>query len=310
MLTIMILCLVLMNSNVIALSQDTSLSHPNCISKADLNDLVSCESKMPDLVNSKINDSLKKSEMKFWKENTREYLESYHKQRITRIEEDSKKVTFIFEIDFTNLTDEVVEKVEYYKDVLVENTLGSEITPQSVVIPPDGGSSTKITYTAIWVQGATPVPTATKDFININAALQFTMSLVLWVAGVNAGGIAYLCISHYVTTIEANLPLKIETRAALRNKRAIGSYFMSISGLWIGNVQVGRQEAWFYRSLYKPNYLGGPYLPYHYDNIPISPYNNFDNFRIKPHYDDATWIRTKSYELGLAGQGGIYYDVF
>jgi hypothetical protein len=310
MLSIMILCLVLLNSNVKALSQDTSLSRSNCLSNADLNNIISCESKMPDTVNSKKSESLKKSEMNVWKADTRDYLESFHKQKIVKIEEDSKKVTFIFEIDFTNFTDEVVEKVEYYKDVPVVNSVGNGITPNIIVIPPDGGSSTKITYTAVWVQGATPVNTAYKSFLNMNAALQYTISLVTWIAGVNAGLMAYTIASYYSAQIDAALPLSVETRAALRNKTAIGSYFMSISGMWLGIVQIGRQEAWYYRTLYKPNYAGGPFLPFHYDNIPLSPYNNFNDFRIKPHYNDTTWIRTKAYELGIAGQGGIYYDAY
>lgn len=121
-----------------------------------------------------------------------------------------------------------------------------------------------------------------------------------------------LQIANYVLLPNIpSLPVTVDVKAAIQYNRVVGSYYVSISNSWIGNVQIGRQKAWLYRTLYRANYAGGPSIPYHYDNIPVSPYQSGYDLDIKrPHYTDIAWILNKSYALGSAGNGEIYYDAY
>jgi len=313
-LVMLLLITILIQSETIAthavIVQSNNNGYDSCIERNTKTEKISCEAPLPD-VRGLGNKSVKEKRMSDWIGSTRKYLEGFYKTKITQIVEDSSKIAFIFDRSSEYNDEEMIEKIEYYKYTDQINIAdSSEIVTAQVVLPPNNeGGNTKITYLSYWPNGVIPVFQDSKSANNMAQAAYVSISLLLNFYSTPLSSVVLQIASHVLLPNLEYLPVKVDVKAAINYHRVIGSYYVSISNSWIGNVQIGRQTTWLYRTLYRPDYIGGSYKPYHFDNIPISPYQTgYDLDFKKPHYDDIMWILNKSYTLGVAGNGEIYYD--
>lgn len=231
-----------------------------------------------------------KSAMKSWKEETAVYLENFHKQKISEIIEDERKVVFFYETDSTILHEQIIS-TEYYKS--------SQLSRYIV-------GDTKIDTYSNWSNGARPTDVDFKSASNMLAASAIAISLVRGVS-VKLSAVISSVAAYVGWVVDSNLPVKAETRVVGKYFRKVGSYFLD-TGVWYPNVQIGRVEYWYYRTAYQPAYSGGPYIPHHYDNIPNSMESNYDTSDFKPYYYDNTWIINKSVQIGNSPYA--YVDIF
>lgn len=230
------------------------------------------------------------TELNNWKNNTEIYLEEFYKQEIISVVEDSESIVFTFETDYMN-PEEQVENITYFK----ENSKARAVT-----------GDTKITTLVQWSNGAKPVNVDAKTASNFAAAGSIIIGLCKHVTAKMSAVISSIA-SYVGWKIDSSLPIKLETRAAVKYTRKVGNYFLS-TRVWWPNVQVGRAEYWYYQTAYQPTYTNGPWVPHHKDTIPNAAENNYNVSQNKPHYTDNTWIINKVKELNNTGQ--VYVDIF
>lgn len=282
-----ILCgfLLLGSSTFVAKANDES----NLISdtsSSDLSKYITYEDPMPSTVN-KFNNN---NEMENWKKNTEKYLENFYTQEIISVNEDSESIIFNFETDYMTPVEQV-ESVTYYK----ENSITRAVT-----------GDTKVTSLVQWSNGAVPMKVDIKSASNFAAAASITIGLCKGVTSKMSALISSIA-SFVGWKIDSVLPVKAETRAAVKYKRNVGSYYLK-TNVWWPNVQIGRAEYWYYQTAYQPKYKNGPWIPHHKDNVPNSAETNYNHSAVKPHYNDSAWIKNKSKQLGNSGK--VYIDIF
>lgn len=224
-----------------------------------------------------------------WKNETKEYLETFYNQRVIEVKEDNEKITFIFERDQTGYIEQIVS-VEYYKN-------------QSKSVEGD----TKVTTIDLgWDNNGN---IQSMDDITIGDYAEAGLSLISmcpkfsWYLSTFISVVA----SAAGYTINAALPIRSETRYVSYSQRKVGSYFLS-TGVWYPNVQILRRDYWYYKTIYQAAYSGGPAIPRHDDNIPNSTHSNSSSYDQRPHYNDHTWIKNKSAEI--ANTTNCYFDIW
>ena len=256
------------------------------ISDSDLSKYITYEDPMP-ATSKRISSN---NEIENWKTNTKNYLENFYGQEVISINEDSESVVFVFETDYMTPVEQV-ETISYYK----ENSIARAVT-----------GDTKVTTTAQWSNEAVPINVDAKSASNFASAASIMISLCDGVKSKMSAVISSIA-SYLGWKIDSSLPIKAETRATVKYKRKVGNYYLSTK-VWWPNVQIGRAEYWYYQTAYQPTYKGGPWVPHHKDNKPNSAENNYNHSKVKSHYNDSTWIKNKSKELGNSGK--LYIDIF
>jgi len=266
----------------------TVLINSEATKEEDISKYITVEKPMPNVNSTK--GANEKKVMTKWIDDTTEYLELYHQQEVEKVVEDAEKVAFYFDCDYIDYYNEKVESVVYYKATSSKASTGD----------------TKITTYSAWSNGAVPITQGSKTATNIATAAGILITLHPGVSIV-LKAVVQGVFGYVGRKVDASLPVKADTKAAIKYKRKIGSYYLS-TGFWWPSVQIGRAEYWYYHTAYQPAYKNGPYVPSHKDNIPNSAENDYDVAKNKSHYTDTTWILNKV--KALSNSGNTYIDIF